>query len=114
MTPHQLFGRKDDNLTLTVPITFPEAALGAEVKVPTLDGGPVTLKIPAGTTNGRTFRIRGKGVTRKDGSRGDQLVTVDVAVPQKLDDKAREALEKFRAATSGDDPRAGLLGKGSR
>jgi molecular chaperone DnaJ len=113
VSPHPLFGRKDDNLTLTVPITFPEAALGAEVRVPTLGGAPVTLKVPPGTSNGRTFRIRGKGVTRKDGTKGDQLVTVDVAVPQKLDAKAREALESFRSATSGDDPRAGLLGPGS-
>jgi molecular chaperone DnaJ len=110
---HPLFGRKDDNLTLTVPITFPEAALGAEVKVPTLGGQPVTLRIPPGTSNGRTFRVRGKGVTRKDGTRGDLLVTVEVSVPHKLDEKAREALETFRAATSEDDPRAGLLGRGS-
>jgi molecular chaperone DnaJ len=112
VTPHAMFGRKDDNITLTVPITFPEAALGAQVRVPTLGGAPVTLKIPAGTANGRTFRVRGKGVTRKDGTKGDQLVTVEVAVPQKLDDKAREALEAFRTATTGDDPRADLNGHG--
>jgi len=109
VSAHELFGRKDDNLTLSLPVTFPEAALGAEVKVPTLGGQPVTLRIPAGTTSGRTFRVRGKGVSRRDGTRGDLLVSVDVAVPQKLDAKAREALEAFRAATSGDDPRAGLL-----
>jgi molecular chaperone DnaJ len=106
---HELFGRKDDNLTLTVPVTFPEAALGAEIKVPTLGGQPVTLRIPAGTTSGRTFRVRGKGVARRDGTHGDLLVTIDVAVPQKLDPKARAALEAFREATTADDPRAGLL-----
>jgi molecular chaperone DnaJ len=107
--PHEVFGRRDDNLTLTVPVTFPEATLGAEIRVPTLDGGPVTLRLPAGTSNGRTFRVRGKGVTRRDGTPGDLLITVEVAVPQKIDAEAREALEAFRAATTGDDPRAGLL-----
>jgi molecular chaperone DnaJ len=108
VTPHQVFGRRDDNLTISLPVTFPEAALGAEVKVPTLGGAPVTLKVPAGTANGRTFRVRGKGAPRRDGSRGDLLVTVDVAVPQKVDGAARDALEAYRAATSGDDPRQGL------
>jgi molecular chaperone DnaJ len=106
--PHALFGRKDANLTVTVPVTFAEATLGTELKVPTLGGAPVTLRLPPGTANGRTFRVRGKGTTRKDGSRGDLLVTVEVVVPQKVDGKAREALEAFRDATSGEDPRAGL------
>ena len=61
VSSHQLFGRKGDSLTLTVPVSFTEATLGADIKVPTLNGGPVTLKIPAGTPNGRTFRVRGKG-----------------------------------------------------
>jgi molecular chaperone DnaJ len=109
VTPHELFGRSGDNLTLDVPITFPEAALGAEVAVPTLAGPTVTLRLPAGTTNGRTFRVRGKGVTRKDGTKGDLLVTVNVAVPANLNKAARKAVESLRDATSGDDPRAGLL-----
>ena len=109
VTPHSVFGRKGDNLTVTVPVTFPEAALGAEVKVPTLGGSPVTVRLPAGTSNGRTLRVRGKGATRKDGSRGDLLVTVDVRVPQKLDNEAREALQKFQDATAGQDPREGLV-----
>ena len=112
VTPHRLFGRTGDNLTLTVPVTFAEAALGAEVKVPTLGGPPVTLRLPAGTSNGRTFRVKGKGVRRKDGSMGDLLVTVEVAVPGKLSAKAREAIETFRDATSGEDVRAGLLETG--
>jgi molecular chaperone DnaJ len=110
VTPHQVFGRTGDNLTLTVPVTFAEAALGAEVKVPTLDGPPVTLRLPSGTTNGRTFRVRGKGAPRKDGTRGDLLVTVQVAVPAKLNAEARAAVEAFRDATAGEDPRAGLIG----
>src|SRR5207248_1582868 len=108
VTPHAVFGRRDDNLTLTVPVTFPEAVLGAEVKVPTLGGPPVTLRNPPGTANGRTFRVRGKGSSHRDGSKGDLLVTVEVAVPQKLDGAARDALEAYRQATVGDDPRGGL------
>ena len=106
---HPVFGRKGENLTVSVPVTFPEAALGAEIKVPTLGGAPVTLKIPAGTPNGRTFRVRGKGARRKDGSRGDLLVAVEVVVPQRVDGKAKDALETFRDATAGDDVRAELL-----
>ncbi|MFD7614828.1 molecular chaperone DnaJ [Streptomyces sp. NPDC059828] len=106
---HPVFGRKGDNLTVTVPVTFAEAALGGEVKVPTLGGPPVTLKLPAGTPNGRTMRARGKGAVRKDGTRGDLLVTVEVAVPKELGDEAREALEAYRKATGDTDPRAELF-----
>lgn len=109
VTPHAVFGRSGDNLTLTVPVTFEEATLGAEVKVPVLGASPVTLKVPAGTQNGRTFRVKGKGVTRKDATRGDLLVTVEVAVPQKLTAAAREALEAYRAAMGEQSPRADLL-----
>ncbi len=109
VSPHPVFGRRGQHLTVTVPVTFPEAALGAEIRVPTLSGDPVTLRIPAGTTNGRTFRVKGKGIARNDGSAGDQLVTVEVAVPQKVDGAARKALETYREATTDDDPRAGLV-----
>ncbi|MGW1255726.1 molecular chaperone DnaJ [Streptomyces sp. NPDC002513] len=106
---HPVFGRKDDNLTVSVPVTFAEAALGAEVRVPTLGGSPVTLKLPPGTPNGRTLRARGKGAVRKDGTRGDLLVTVEVNVPKDVSGKARDALEAYREATAGDDPRAELF-----
>lgn len=107
--PHPVFGRKDKNLTVTVPVSFTEAALGADISVPTLDGGPVRLKIPAGTPNGRTFRVRGRGV--KGGtSDGDLLVTVEVAVPKNLSEEAKAALLEFEAKAGGDDPRAHLLG----
>jgi molecular chaperone DnaJ len=86
-----LFGRKGKDLTLTVPITYPEAALGATVKVPTLDA-PVTLRIPAGTPTGKTFRVRGRGAPISGGF-GDLLVTVEVSVPPKLTDAEREAVE---------------------
>jgi molecular chaperone DnaJ len=107
--PRGTFGRSGSNLTITVPVTFAEAALGAEIKVPSLGGLPVSLRIPAGTPGGRTFRVRGKGVRRKDGTTGDLLVTVNVQIPQELSDKARDALEQFRDATAGSDPRAELL-----
>ncbi|MBN9619905.1 MAG: molecular chaperone DnaJ, partial [Actinobacteria bacterium] len=99
---HPLFGRKGDDLTLTVPITFAEATLGTTLRVPTLDGS-VALKVAPGTPSGRTLRVRGRGVERR-GNKGDLLVTVEVAVPAKLDGAAREALEKYAAAQS-DDPR---------
>ncbi len=108
--PHKLFGRKGDNLTLTVPVTFTEAALGADVSVPTLNGQRVTLKIGPGTPNGRTFRVRGKGVNKPDGSNGDLLVTIDVQVPNTLNDTAKEALESFAAALGDSDPRSSLYG----
>ena len=102
---HALFGRNGDDLTLTVPITFAEAALGTTLRVPTLDGS-VGLKIAPGTPSGRTLRVRGRGVPRK-GKIGDLLVTVEVAVPQKLSAGAREALEKY-AAEQPDDPRPAI------
>jgi molecular chaperone DnaJ len=105
--PHNVFGRKGDNLTLVLPVTFPEAALGATIKVPTLAGPPVSVKIPPGTSNGRTLRVRGKGVTKKDGTRGDLLVTVEVAVPQRMSDEAKTALDSYANAQT-DDPRAHL------
>jgi len=113
VSPHPVFGRKGDNLTVTVPVGFDEAALGAEIKVPTLHGSPVTVKIPPGTPNGRTFRVRGRGVTRSDAHKGDLLVTVDVHVPARLSDEARAAVEAYRAATADTDLRRNLLGSGS-
>jgi molecular chaperone DnaJ len=100
VTPHPWFGRKDSHVTVTVPITFPEATLGAKVSVPTLDG-PVTLRIPAGTTSGRTFRVKGLGVPGK----GDLLATVELAVPARLSKEAESALEAYAAAAP-EDPRA--------
>jgi molecular chaperone DnaJ len=107
VTPHPVFGRRGQDLTVTVPVTFAEAALGTELKVPTLDG-PVTLKVPAGTQNGRTFRVRGRGVPGAARRlTGDLLVTVEVAVPEKLSRKERELLREF-ASLSDTSPRAHL------
>ena len=107
VTPHRLFGRKGDDLTLAVPVTFPEATLGADIKVPTLEGGSVTVRIPPGTRSGRTLRVKGKGVA-KPRKTGDLLVTVEVAVPQELSDDERKAVEALAAATDGRSPRAHL------
>ncbi|MGY2064278.1 molecular chaperone DnaJ [Blastococcus sp. SYSU DS0619] len=99
---HSLFGRKGDDLTLTVPITFAEAALGTTLTVPTLDG-TVSLKVPAGTASGRTLRVRGRGAPGK-GRAGDLLVTVEIAVPVRLTPAQRKAVENL-AEEMDEDPR---------
>lgn len=106
---HPVFGRSGDNLTLTAPVTFNEAALGSEIEVPTLDGPSVRIKLASGTPNGRTLRVRGKGVSRRDGTRGDLLVTIEVIVPDHLNQQAREALDNYAAAVGQDDPRGKLF-----
>jgi len=103
--PHAVFGRKGDHLTVRLPITYPEAALGAQVQVPTLDG-PVTLKVPAGTPTGKTFRIKGKGVPTK-GGHGDLLATVQVDVPGKLSKHEKELLRQLQDERT-ESPRAEL------
>lgn len=107
--PHPVFGRKGEHLTLSVPVAYDEAALGADVAVPTIDGTSVTLRIPPGTPHGRTLRVRGKGGLARSGRRGDLLVTVDVAVPASLSDAEREAVEALRVARAGRDPREDLF-----
>lgn len=109
VTPHPLFGRSGNNLTLTVPVTFTEAALGSEIEVPTLHGPAVRLRLPAGTPNGRTFRVRGRGVARKDGTKGDLLVTIEVTVPAHLSEQARNALLIYANEAGETDPRAALF-----
>jgi molecular chaperone DnaJ len=106
VAPHPLFERSGSNLGISVPVTFVEAALGAEVAVPTLDG-KVTLRIPPGTPTGKTFRVSGRGVPTSKGT-GDLLVTIEVAVPRTLTDEQRELLEKFRDNGPDDNPRSHL------
>ncbi len=96
--PDDLFGRTGDDITLTVPISFAEAVLGTDLRVPTLDS-PVTLRVPPGTPSGRTLRARGKGVQRRDGQAGDLLVTLEVQVPSGVSGEARDALEQFAKLT---------------
>ena len=108
--PHPIFGRKGENLTLDLPVTFAEAALGADVKVPTLEGNEVTLRIAPGTQNGRVLRVKGKGVN-KGGATGDLLVTIDVQVPRILEGKAEQAVKDFAAATAKHDVRSEFMAK---
>ncbi len=102
---HAVFGRTGDNLTVELPVSYPEAALGANVEVPTLNG-PVTLKVPAGTPSGKTFRVRGKGAPKK-GGHGDMLVTVNVDVPDKLSRDEKQLLKQLQEAQK-DSPRKRL------
>ncbi len=110
VTPHPVFTLDGPNLRVTVPVAFDEAALGAEIDVPTLDGGTVRVKVPAGTPSGRTLRVKGRGITTSSGA-GDLLVTVQVVVPQRLSPAAKEAVQAFGIATSGEDVRAELLAR---
>jgi molecular chaperone DnaJ len=109
--PDAVFTRDGDDLRLTVPVRFTELALGATVTVPTLDG-KVGVRVPAGTADGRTLRVRGKGVAKRGGGAGDLLVTLQVSVPVKLDEAALESLRKYAASeeASGFDPRANWAG----
>lgn len=102
---HSLFGRSGDDLTLTVPVTFAEAALGADIEVPTLDE-PVKIRVPAGTKSGKVFRVGGKGVSR-NGKTGSLLVTIEVAVPAKLSRDERKAIEAL-ASLETESPRKHL------
>ena len=108
--PHAIFSRKGENIAITVPVTFTEAALGADIKVPTLTGEEVTLRLSPGTSNGRVLRVKGRGIA-KGATTGDLLVTVEVQVPSQLDEIATEALKKYAEATSEIDVRAELKNK---
>ncbi len=108
--PHPIFSRKGENLTITLPVTFAEAALGADIKVPTMAGDDVTVRIAPGTPNGRTLRVKGRGIT-KGSTTGDLLVTVEVQVPQRVDGKALDALKTFAEETSTEDVRADFTTK---
>ena len=112
--PHPVFGRRDEHLTVTVPISINEATLGGTIPVPVVTGGSVSLKIPAATPHGKTFRIKERGVPNAKGKHGDLLVTVEIAVPQKLNKRAKEALEAFADAMQDDDPREELLQRAAR
>ena len=108
VTPHPLFSLDGNNVRITVPVAFDEAALGAQIDVPTLDGSTVTVKVPEGTPSGRTLRVRGKGITTPKGT-GDLLVTVQVVVPQRLTGAAKDAVRAFAEATSDADVRGNLM-----
>jgi molecular chaperone DnaJ len=108
--PHPIFSRKGENLVITLPVTFAEAALGADIKVPTMAGDDVTVRIAPGTPNGRTLRVKGRGIT-KGSTTGDLLVTVEVQVPQRVDGKALDALKTFAEETASEDVRSDFVSK---
>ena len=105
---HPVFELDGKNVRMTLPVSFSEAALGAEVDVPTVDGDTVTMRVPAGSSSGTTLRVRGRGVQGK-GTPGDMLVSLKIVVPKKLSKDAKEAVEAFHAATGDADPRADLV-----
>ncbi|MCL2653328.1 MAG: molecular chaperone DnaJ [Propionibacteriaceae bacterium] len=113
VTPHPVFGRKGNNLTIEVPVTYVEAALGTDIEVPTLGGTTVRLRVPAGTPSGRTFRVRGKGVAGPKGEPGDLLATIEVTVPPTLTQQAKDALLAYEAVAHELAPRADLLARAS-
>jgi len=102
--PHAVFSRKGENIALTVPVTFTEATLGGDIKVPTLSGEEVTLRIAPGTSNGRVLRVKGRGIT-KGTTVGDLLVTIEVQVPQRVEGEALEALKKYAEITADQEVR---------
>ncbi|GAB2532438.1 DnaJ C-terminal domain-containing protein [Brachybacterium huguangmaarense] len=106
--PHPVFSLDGANLRLTVPVRYDEAVLGTTIEVPRLDGAPVRMRVPAGTSSGRTLRAKGKGITTKKGT-GDLLATIEIVVPSELTDAVREAVEALREATKDDNPRATLV-----
>ena len=111
--PHPIFSRKAENILLTLPVTFVEATLGADIKVPTLDGEEVTVRLAPGTPNGRTLRVKGRGI-KKGSVTGDLLATIEVQVPQKIEADASEALKKFAEITATHDVRMEFRTKASQ
>lgn len=95
VAPHEIFTRDHDDVICEVPISFPQAALGAEIEVPTIEG-PVKLKIPAATQTGKIFRLKGKGIASlRTGRRGDEQVVIRVETPSKLTKRQKEIMEEF-------------------
>jgi len=106
--PHPIFTRKGENLHISLPVSFSEAALGADISVPTIEGDEVKLRLASGTQNGKTLRVKGRGV-KKGVNAGDLIVMIEVQVPQRVDGKAKKALEDFAAATKGEDFRSEFM-----
>lgn len=106
VTPHPVFGRSDNNLTVTVPISYSEAALGTKLTVPTMNGS-VKVRIPAGTPSGKVFRVKGRGFTNERGRTGDLLARVEIQVPSKLSKDEKRLLEQL-ASYDTDEMRAHL------
>lgn len=110
VVPHPVFGREGNNLTINVPVSFAEAGLGADIKVPVIGDAPVTIRIPAGTKSGAKFRARGKGVKHGE-AQGDLIVSVEIVAPKEVSEEARAALEAYAMATSDFSPREEVMRK---
>ncbi|MEN9516957.1 MAG: hypothetical protein RLZZ159_823 [Actinomycetota bacterium] len=106
--PHPIFTRKGENLHINVPVSFVEAALGADISLPTIEGDEVKVRINPGTQNGKTLRIKGRGV-KKGVNAGDLMATIEVQVPQRVDGKAKKALEDFAEASKSEDLRSDFM-----
>ena len=110
VSPHPIFSRKGENLLLTLPVSFAEATLGADIKVPTLSGDDVTVRLAAGTPTGRVLRVKGRGIT-KGHTVGDLLVSIEVQIPRRVEGEALAALKKFDELTNDHDVRAEFITK---
>jgi molecular chaperone DnaJ len=106
IAPHPIFRREGDEIVVNLPVTVTEAALGTKVDVPTIDGA-VTMKIPAGTSSGQRLRIRGRGIAKPDGTRGDQTVEIRIVLPAQMDAESRELLQRF-GERNPQDPRESM------
>jgi molecular chaperone DnaJ len=112
VAPHALFRRVDDDLHLVVPIAIHEAALGAKIEVPSLEGA-VRVRVPPGTQTGQRFRVRERGVASpRTGRRGDLVVEVRLTLPKMLDERSKELLREFGRVNS-EDVRADLTKPGA-
>jgi molecular chaperone DnaJ len=108
VTKHPVYTRDGNNLLMVLPVSFNEAALGADISVPTMSGDEVKVRLAPGTANGKVLRLKGRGI-EQGSAHGDMLITVEVVVPQRLDAKAKKALEDFQEATKDENPRMDLL-----
>lgn len=107
VTEHPFFKREGNNITVELPVSFNEAALGATVSVPTISGESVRMKVPAGSPSGKRMRLRGRGVKTSKRT-GDMYVVLNIVVPKDLSEEAKKAVEEYAQATAGDDPRANI------
>ena len=107
VTKHPVYRRDGNNLLMTLPVTFTEAALGADISVPTLSGEDVKVRLAPGTPNGKVLRVKGRGITSNSHS-GDLMITVEVHVPQRIENEAKDALMKYAELTAKESPRQHL------
>jgi molecular chaperone DnaJ len=110
----EIFQRDGDNVRISVPIRYDEAVFGAQIAIPVPSGTTVTLKIPAHTQNGRTFRVKNEGMTNTSGNKGDLLVKVEISVPQNISGNAKDLLAEYANEVTHDNPRAEIIALNAR